>query len=312
VRPRTVPRALEGGQHRRGRRRRCRSPFRRRGLSAAAGLVLIDAKRGQLARRIIAGRGPSRRSCVHSQLTPETQSQARTRIHDFDHRSHWHCSEVITALLPAQASHVLTHRHTDLKDRFYARVKAQDSVPASETALREQNAELRRKLDNRRAERDEYKQAADAFSRALNVLTIENDELRRKAARPAGFTGPRPLPLLRSRVPRSERPDHERMPGTSFQSLPPGWNTGSLAETRRVASGRVAFTVAPCGLDRRRRRWASGRLADVSRAQGGRTDDGQDLAAAVPPLGPPERFAGVRWWLRAGARWTCPPTLGGT
>jgi chromosome segregation ATPase len=79
--------------------------------------------------------------------------------------------------------HVLTHKHTDLKDRFYARVKAQDSVPASETALREQNNELRRKLDDMRAERDEYKQAADALARALNVVTIENDELRRKASR---------------------------------------------------------------------------------------------------------------------------------
>ncbi len=91
--------------------------------------------------------------------------------------------------------HVLTHRHTDLKDRFYARVKAQHSVPASEAALREQNDALRRKLDDLRAERNEYKQAADALARALNVLTIENDELRRKADRAVRFTGPRPLPL---------------------------------------------------------------------------------------------------------------------
>jgi cell division protein FtsB len=34
-----------------------------------------------------------------------------------------------------------------------------------------------------RAERDEYKQAADALARALNVLTAENDELRRKIGR---------------------------------------------------------------------------------------------------------------------------------
>src|ERR1022692_4964370 len=79
--------------------------------------------------------------------------------------------------------HALTHKHTDLKDRFYARVKAQDSVPASETALREQNAELRRKLDDMRAERDEYKQAADALARALNVLTFENDTLHGQATR---------------------------------------------------------------------------------------------------------------------------------
>jgi chromosome segregation ATPase len=98
--------------------------------------------------------------------------------------------------------HALTHKHTDLKDRFYARVKAQDSIPAGETALREQNAELRRKLDDMRAERDEYKQAADALARALNVLTIENDELRRKTSRTGQPTGPRPLSSLQ-RIARS-------------------------------------------------------------------------------------------------------------
>jgi hypothetical protein len=101
--------------------------------------------------------------------------------------------------------HVLTHKHTDLKDRFYARVKARDSIPASQTVLREQNAELRRKLDDTRAERDEYKQAADALARALNILTIENDELRRKAARTGQFPGPRPLPLSRARAPQESQ-----------------------------------------------------------------------------------------------------------
>jgi hypothetical protein len=71
--------------------------------------------------------------------------------------------------------HVLTDKHTALKDCFYARVRAQDGVPASEAALREQIADLRRKLDDMRGERDEYKQAAQALARALNVLTIEND-----------------------------------------------------------------------------------------------------------------------------------------
>ena len=81
--------------------------------------------------------------------------------------------------------HVLTHKHTDLKDRFYARIKAQQSVPASEIALREQNASLRRKLDDMRTERDEYKRAADALARALNVLTAENDKLRSQLSRTA-------------------------------------------------------------------------------------------------------------------------------
>jgi hypothetical protein len=93
--------------------------------------------------------------------------------------------------------HVLTHKQSDLKDLFNARVKAQHLVPASDTALREPNEELRRKLNDMRAERDEYKQAADALARALNVLTTENDELRRRASRAREFSGPRPLAQLR-------------------------------------------------------------------------------------------------------------------
>lgn len=89
--------------------------------------------------------------------------------------------------------HALTHKHTDLKDRFYARVKAQDAVPASEAALREQMASLRRKLDDLRAERDEYKQAADALARALNVLTVENDTLQRQVDRLCETPPPTPL-----------------------------------------------------------------------------------------------------------------------
>lgn len=91
--------------------------------------------------------------------------------------------------------HVLTHKHTDLKDRFYARIKAQDHVPARETALREQIADLRRRLDDLRGERDEYKQAAQALARALNVLTIENDTLRSQASlRQRPWPAPAPAP----------------------------------------------------------------------------------------------------------------------
>jgi phage-related minor tail protein len=89
--------------------------------------------------------------------------------------------------------HVLTHRHTDLKDRFYARVKAQNSVPASEAELRKQNTRLQGRLDDLRSERDEYKQAAQALARALNVLTAENDALRQlasRASRPRGQPAP--------------------------------------------------------------------------------------------------------------------------
>lgn len=79
--------------------------------------------------------------------------------------------------------HLLTHKHTDLRDRFYARVKAHNGIAANQAALHEQNAELRRRLDIMRTERDEYKQAADALARTLNILTVENDTLRRQVSR---------------------------------------------------------------------------------------------------------------------------------
>jgi hypothetical protein len=95
------------------------------------------------------------------------------------------CGKLTIVSLAIEAGvkrNMLTHKHTDLKDRFYARVKAQDCVPASETALRAQIADLRRKLDDMRGERDEYKQAAQSLARALNVLTTENDTLRSQAS----------------------------------------------------------------------------------------------------------------------------------
>jgi hypothetical protein len=77
----------------------------------------------------------------------------------------------------------LADRACPTQDLFNARVKAQHPVHASEAALREQNQELHRYLNDMLAERDEYKQAADALARALNVPTTQNDELRRRASR---------------------------------------------------------------------------------------------------------------------------------
>ena len=75
-------------------------------------------------------------------------------------------------------------------------------------------------------------------------------------------------------------------------------------ETGRVAAGRVALTVAPCGPDRRGGRRANGRPASVSQVQGGRTDDGQDLAAAGPTARPSRK-------VRRGRGGGCDPVPGG-
>jgi hypothetical protein len=73
--------------------------------------------------------------------------------------------------------HLLTHRHTDLKDEFYARVRAQDRVPASEQELRDELKAAQQKLVEAREENRQLKASVEAFARIVNVLTVENDRL---------------------------------------------------------------------------------------------------------------------------------------
>jgi hypothetical protein len=73
--------------------------------------------------------------------------------------------------------YLLTHRHTDLKDEFYARVRAQDRVPASEQELRDELRATQQKLAEAREENHQLKASVEAFARIVNVLTVENDRL---------------------------------------------------------------------------------------------------------------------------------------
>lgn len=74
--------------------------------------------------------------------------------------------------------HVLTHRHTDLKDEFYARVRAQGHTPASEAKLRVDLEDTRKRLAEAREENRRLRETAEAFARVVNVLTAENDQLK--------------------------------------------------------------------------------------------------------------------------------------
>jgi hypothetical protein len=73
--------------------------------------------------------------------------------------------------------HVLTHRHTDLKDEFYARVRVQGQIPASETKLREELADVQRRLTAALEDKEQLKGAVERFARMVNVLTIENEQM---------------------------------------------------------------------------------------------------------------------------------------
>lgn len=74
--------------------------------------------------------------------------------------------------------HVLTHRHTDLKDEFYAKVRAQGHVPDSERRLRERLAQAEARLETLREENAELKTTVEGYARVVNLLTLENAELR--------------------------------------------------------------------------------------------------------------------------------------
>ncbi|MFE7352476.1 hypothetical protein ACFU8Q_04570 [Streptomyces sp. NPDC057543] len=91
--------------------------------------------------------------------------------------------------------HVLTHRHTDLKDEFYARVRAQGQVPDSERKLREELRKTKERLAEVIKENKRQQAEIEMFARVVNVLTVENDQLRgSKGRKPAPVVALRPAP----------------------------------------------------------------------------------------------------------------------
>jgi septal ring factor EnvC (AmiA/AmiB activator) len=74
--------------------------------------------------------------------------------------------------------HLLTHRHTDLKDEFYARVRARGHVPDNERKLREDLSKATGRIKELVAEISKLQGENDAFARIINVLELENHQLR--------------------------------------------------------------------------------------------------------------------------------------
>ena len=64
----------------------------------------------------------------------------------------------------------LTHKHTDLKDLFYAERKTRHGIPDSEIKLRDEIAILKDEITKLRAERDDYRIASEtACSRVVGM-----------------------------------------------------------------------------------------------------------------------------------------------
>ncbi|MEV7779376.1 hypothetical protein [Kitasatospora sp. NPDC088351] len=88
--------------------------------------------------------------------------------------------------------HVLTHRHTDLKDEFYAKVKATGNVPENERKLREELKQTKERLAEAIKENKRLQTEVDMFARVVNVLEVENDHLRNGQGRKRAAVVPLP------------------------------------------------------------------------------------------------------------------------
>jgi hypothetical protein len=75
--------------------------------------------------------------------------------------------------------HYLTHKHTDLKELFYQlREHHNNPVREHSAVLAKDIDKLNEKLTEAREETAKWKTTAHTFARAINVLTLENHQLR--------------------------------------------------------------------------------------------------------------------------------------
>jgi len=72
--------------------------------------------------------------------------------------------------------HVLTHRHTDLKDEFNAQVRAQHHVPPQLAAAHDRNDLLQRRLDAALEDNRRLSDQVHALARQLNLAVSEAEE----------------------------------------------------------------------------------------------------------------------------------------
>jgi septal ring factor EnvC (AmiA/AmiB activator) len=84
----------------------------------------------------------------------------------------------------------LTQRHTDLKDEFYQRVKERGADNEDEARLRATIARLKKTIDGKNKELAQLRADVPALVRAVNQLTLENQQLR--DARAGGSVVPFP------------------------------------------------------------------------------------------------------------------------
>lgn len=80
----------------------------------------------------------------------------------------------------------LTQRHLDLKNEFYDKVRARGQMPDSEKRLRKQIVKLKELRAKDAEELEQLRADVKGLVRALNQVSLENQQLRTELAAPRG------------------------------------------------------------------------------------------------------------------------------
>jgi septal ring factor EnvC (AmiA/AmiB activator) len=131
-------------------------------------------------------------------LTPAADERDRIRVamqrilDGVPQRSNGALTVVALALEADVPRNALTQRHPDLKNEFYELVAERDATPEIETQLRATIAKLKRTIANKNRKLIQFKTDFPALLRAVNQLTLENQQLREALANPHGTVVPFP------------------------------------------------------------------------------------------------------------------------
>ena len=97
---------------------------------------------------------------------------------DAPERSNGALTVVALAIEADVPRNALTQRHTDLKDEYYQRIRERGAANQDEARLRAAITKLKKTISTKNNELAQLRADVPALVRAVNQLTLENQQLR--------------------------------------------------------------------------------------------------------------------------------------
>jgi len=116
--------------------------------------------------------------------TPAPDERDRIRaamdriLADAPERSNGALTVVALAIEADVPRNALTQRHTDLKDEYYRRIRERGAASQDEARLRATITKLNKTINAKNKELTQLRADVPALVRAVNQLTLENQQLR--------------------------------------------------------------------------------------------------------------------------------------